>query len=34
MARIAGAIARVRGGASSYVEAVALLGISERHFRR
>jgi len=34
MARIVDAIGRVRGGALSCVEAAALLGISERHFRR
>jgi transposase len=34
MARIVDAIGRVRGGALSCVDAAALLGISERHFRR
>jgi hypothetical protein len=34
MAWIADAIGRVRGGALNCVEAAALLGISERHFRR
>ncbi len=34
MARIVDAIGRVGGGALSCVEAAALLGISERHFRR
>ncbi|MGO9547751.1 MAG: helix-turn-helix domain-containing protein [Rhodomicrobium sp.] len=34
MARIVDAIGRVRGGALSCVEAAALLGVSERHFRR
>src|SRR5208337_3991848 len=34
MARIVDAIGRVRGGALSCVEAAALLGLWERHFRR
>ncbi len=34
MARIVDAIGRVGGGALSCVEAAALLGVSERHFRR
>src|SRR5208282_4822426 len=34
MARIVDAIGRVSGGSLSCVEAAALLGVSERHFRR